>query len=77
MDFSDYLIVTPVISLLSFVIFVALLIAGFVTKKKFKVKHIFIFILLLIGMYLLIPLKYTFLGFGTKNPELLKKLLNF
>jgi len=76
MDNLLYVLLTNVVIILSLICTIALIIIKIVKKKKFSLLSCLLLLIFIIGMYLFIPLRYTYLGFAYQNPEMLEKAIN-
>ncbi len=75
MDNLLYVLITQITCLLSFVVFIVLVIYHVVKKAPFKLGSYIVLVVCVVGMYLFVPSHLVYMGFAYQQPEKLEQAI--
>ena len=77
MDNLLYVILTNIAIFVSLIGIIVIVTAQIIKKKKISTLALIMLLIFVCGIYLYIPFRYTYLGYATQQPHLLKKAIIF
>ena len=75
MDNLLYVLLTNVVVMLALICTIVLITVHIVRKRKFSLSSYLLLLIFIIGMYLFIPSRYTYLGFANQNTKMLENAI--